>query len=303
MSYSLITALPLGSLQTGLTLSAQLYNTDGTTNGSPVTTGFVERPAGSGNYFWTYAGFPDGFRGGVAITAAGVFKMSFAINPQEAENADAKTSTRAATADSRLDNLDATVSTRAATADSRFANLDATVSSRAATADSRLGNLDAAVSTRVAASAAAWANLDAAMSSRVAAADPRLGNLDVAISSRAADLSFAGAVLAPSPSKSASFDLVPGDDYKNADGRQIPFTEVGTWPSLLGGSVQFIITGLIYATAIVTVASGAGKALYVELTTADTAKLSRRVRYEYDLVATLSNANRVTLVSGSVYAR
>ncbi len=93
MAYPLTIALPVG--ETGLTLSAQLYNSDGTTNGSPVTTGFVERPTGSGNYFWTYAVFPDGFRGGVAITAAGVFKMSFAMNPEEAENIDVKTSTRA----------------------------------------------------------------------------------------------------------------------------------------------------------------------------------------------------------------
>jgi hypothetical protein len=97
MAYSLDTALPIG--QTGLTLSAQLYNSDGTTNGSAVTTGFVERPTGSGNYFWTYAAFPDAFRGGVAITAAGVFKMSFSINPQEAENVDTKTSSRATPAD------------------------------------------------------------------------------------------------------------------------------------------------------------------------------------------------------------
>ena len=94
MPYTLTTAIPLG--QTGLTLSAQLYNTDGTTNGAAVTTGFVERPTGSGNYFWTYAGFPDGFRGGVVFTSTGgVFQASFGVNPEEAENTDVKTSTRA----------------------------------------------------------------------------------------------------------------------------------------------------------------------------------------------------------------
>jgi len=86
MSYTLSVSLALGSSQTGLTLKAQLIDTAGADVGGEVATGFVE--LGSGNYLWTYAGFPDAFRGGVKFytgVAPGTLKAFAGINPEEAE--------------------------------------------------------------------------------------------------------------------------------------------------------------------------------------------------------------------------
>lgn len=91
MAYTLDTALALDAA--GLTLSAQLIDTTGANVGAAVTTGFVD--LGLGFYLWHYAGFPDGFRGGVKFSAGGTLRAIAAINPEEAENTDVKTSSRA----------------------------------------------------------------------------------------------------------------------------------------------------------------------------------------------------------------
>lgn len=95
MAYSLCTSLALGTSHTGLTdLRAQLVDSSGTNVGSAVSTGFVEIGV-SGNYLWTYAAFPDGHRGGVKFysnAAPTVFLAFVAINPEEVENTDVKTS-------------------------------------------------------------------------------------------------------------------------------------------------------------------------------------------------------------------
>ena len=100
MSYTLSVSLALGSSQTVLSLKAQLVDTAGADVGGEVATGFVE--IGLGNYLWTYASFPDAFRGGVKFytgVAPGTLKAFVGINPEEAENTDAKTSGRAAPGD------------------------------------------------------------------------------------------------------------------------------------------------------------------------------------------------------------
>lgn len=90
MAYTLDTALALDTA--GLTLSAQLVDTAGANVGSAVSTGFSD--LGLGFYLWHYTGFPDGFRGAVKFSAAGAVKAVAAINPEEGENTDVKTSTR-----------------------------------------------------------------------------------------------------------------------------------------------------------------------------------------------------------------
>jgi hypothetical protein len=96
MPFPLGVAVPLGIALTGKSgsLGAQLFNTDGSSNGALITSGFIERGA-TGYYYWFYASFPDGFRGGVDIvdTANGnVVLTILSVNPQEAEYSDAKTS-------------------------------------------------------------------------------------------------------------------------------------------------------------------------------------------------------------------
>lgn len=79
MPYQQTIGLDLGGSQTGLVLSAQLKNTVGVNVGGAIASGFVE--LGAGNYAWTYAAFPDAFRGVVVFSAAGVVKTLTSINP------------------------------------------------------------------------------------------------------------------------------------------------------------------------------------------------------------------------------
>jgi hypothetical protein len=86
MTYTLDYSLNIGV--TGLSdLRAQLVDTAGSNSGSAISTGFAE--IGSGCYLWHYAGFADGFRGGVKFyrLAAPSTVLAFAaINPEEAES-------------------------------------------------------------------------------------------------------------------------------------------------------------------------------------------------------------------------
>lgn len=97
MAYTADFSLALGPAMTGIAdLRAQLVDTTGADTGSAVSTGFVE--IGTGFYLWHYTAFPDGHRGGVkfyqAATPATILAFA-AINPEELENTDVKTSTRA----------------------------------------------------------------------------------------------------------------------------------------------------------------------------------------------------------------
>src|SRR5690348_16306341 len=93
MSYQVTIGLSLGTSKTGLTLEAQPVSTAGASVGSALTTGFVEY--GGGQYSWT-GSLPDGHTGGVKfqLSGGGAFQAFAAVNPQEVENPDVKTSTR-----------------------------------------------------------------------------------------------------------------------------------------------------------------------------------------------------------------
>lgn len=89
MTYAFGTVIVLGSSKTGLTLAAQLYDTDGNDSGAEITTGFNER--GQGVYYWYYDSFASGFRGGVDIYEDGSPDSpltGFSINPEELEYID-----------------------------------------------------------------------------------------------------------------------------------------------------------------------------------------------------------------------
>ena len=97
MTYTLDFSVQLGPGKTGLSdLRAQLVDTGGANVGSAVSTGFTEIGT-TGTYLWHYAAFPDSHRGGVKFysLAASSTILAFApINPEEAENVDAKVSSR-----------------------------------------------------------------------------------------------------------------------------------------------------------------------------------------------------------------
>jgi len=221
----------------GLTLSAQLVNTTGANVGSAVTTGFVD--LGGGMYLWHYAAFPDGHRGAVKFSSGGVLKAIAPINPEEAENTDAKTSTRAATDDSR------------------FANLDAPVSSRATS-----------------------------------------GNILLP----AARVNYVGPVVA-----NGNVTLLQGDDYANADGRALVFTEDGAgWPTLTSATVRLksrhkhgMGQNLDVIGTVVT-ATGTSKSVRFDLTTAQTGALGPR-DHHFDIEATLTTSRVVTLHRGNLF--
>lgn len=86
MAYTISINIALGAGHAGLTLKAQLFDTTGAAVGSEVTTGFIEKGT-RGNYLWTYAGFPDGFRGGVSFidSADDSILAITSINPEEIE--------------------------------------------------------------------------------------------------------------------------------------------------------------------------------------------------------------------------
>ena len=92
MAYSQNIGIVLGTSKTGLTLKAQLVDTSGANVGSSVTSGFTE--IGLGNYSWYYTSFPDSFRGGIKVLNNGDSSLLafVAVNPEDAENLDVKTS-------------------------------------------------------------------------------------------------------------------------------------------------------------------------------------------------------------------
>lgn len=69
MSYSITIPIAAGTAYPSISdWAAQLLNTDGTSNGSSVSTGFVN--IGAGNYSWTGT-IPASFQGTVKFTSAG----------------------------------------------------------------------------------------------------------------------------------------------------------------------------------------------------------------------------------------
>lgn len=85
--YTVNRLLNLGATATGLTLSAQLYNTAGATVGGAVAAGFIEH--GLGFYSWNYASVPDGFVGAIRFTSGGgvTLRQVDAIGPKDAVDA------------------------------------------------------------------------------------------------------------------------------------------------------------------------------------------------------------------------
>lgn len=188
MSYTLNFSLALGASKTGLAdLRAQLVDSAGANSGSAISTGFIE--IGTGNYLWSYGSFADGFRGGVKFysnaTPATILVFS-AINPEEAENIDAKISTRSTTAqiESQLSGMHGAGSWATATGFSTLTTGDI---------DARLNAYDAATGTEAAAILAAIAALNNLSSTGAqAAAAAALTAYDAATG---ADVTALGAVL------------------------------------------------------------------------------------------------------------
>jgi hypothetical protein len=209
VAYTLTFSLALGTSQTGLTLEAQLIDTTGVDVGAAITTGFYE--AGLGNYTWT-GSIPDSHRGGVKFRVAGggTLKAVAAVNPEEAENTDSKTSTRSSHSAADV----WAVGTRTLTAFAFAVDVSATavalIWDKATSALTTVGsigkrladNLDATVSSRLATSsytappsaatiaAAVWDYLTSAATTVGSLGKLLVDNLNATISSRLASASY-----------------------------------------------------------------------------------------------------------------
>lgn len=94
---------------------------------------------------------------------------------------------------------------------------------------------------------------------------------------------------------SGDIELIAGDDYKLADGRQLEWTAT-TWPVLTGATVQFISSRFTKAMTVVDAAT-----VRLELEDTDTTGAYGSVTYK--IFATLSNGNYVTLHRGTMAVR
>ena len=134
MAYTLTTSVSLGRDKTGLTLNAQLVDVDGVNSGAAITTGFSE--IGQGFYLWKHTTFADGFRGGVKIYeqgVAGTILAFIAINPQEVENPDIKTSTA-------QDNIETAIDTHEINIETAISNSETVVTDAISTSETNIEN-------------------------------------------------------------------------------------------------------------------------------------------------------------------
>jgi hypothetical protein len=161
MAYTLSTLVPLGLSYVGLTdLRAQLVDTSvpPVNVGTEISAGIGD--LGGGQYLFTYAAFPDGFRGAVkfyrSVGSAASPLCSVAINPQEAENTDVKTSvgaTGGATAANQTTIINATTAAAiradlglgSANLDTQLAAIAGYIDTEVATANTNISALIATV--------------------------------------------------------------------------------------------------------------------------------------------------------------
>ncbi len=94
MPYSLSYVIELNEGDTGLTLEAQLKDSSNVNVGAAITAGFSE--IGKGLYGFAATAIPDGHRGWFVFqdSVGGTIRASGSVNPEEAENIDAKVTTR-----------------------------------------------------------------------------------------------------------------------------------------------------------------------------------------------------------------
>jgi hypothetical protein len=102
MSYTAYKRVQFGAGKAALaTVGYQLFNADGTANGSRITAGVAERPAGTGSYAATVT-FPDAFTGEIRWDTGETPTPAYAseeINPGSDEYTDAKASAVKSSAD------------------------------------------------------------------------------------------------------------------------------------------------------------------------------------------------------------
>lgn len=108
-------------------------------------------------------------------------------------------------------------------------------------------------------------------------------------------------VVSPMSQDGLAVKLVRGDDYLNADGRALVWTDSGSqWPNLTGATVKFKWVTFSKSCTVIG-AGGAHQQVSLDLTSAETDVMQNGY---FDIEATLSNTHVVTIVvAGSLIIR
>jgi hypothetical protein len=316
MAYTLSIPILLGTAQIGLTLKAQLVDMSGANVGAAITTGFVE--IGLGNYLLTTA-IPDGHRGGMKILKSDNTLMAFgAINPEEGENSDTKTSTRVATSGYTAPDNSGISAIKAKT--DNLPSDPADESLLIAATDAIMNRLGAPVGASVSADIAAIptaAEIDTQLSGTHGAdsweggggagSDPLLNEVPGTYASGTAGAALGRIGVAEIEVRAAltpggDLYLIRGDSYIAEDGRAIEFLDSGDgWPDLAGATASFFAQSLAVEMEIVT-PSGSGKKIRLELTSENTTALTA-IKSEYAVRLVDADDHLFTLVQGRLIVK
>ena len=131
------------------------------------------------------------------------------------------------------------------------------------------------------------------------------GNYLVTINAKTVTIG-SGSATVPAPlTVGGDLTLYRGDSYKVAQGRSLPWTDDGEWPTLTGATITLEIEdGLLVADGDVVTATGSPKEVRVELSGTDTSSVPEGV-YTYRVVATFPGTgtatDRVTLAAGACH--
>lgn len=80
-AYTYAAVIGLGSAATGLTLTAQIVDSNGSNVGAAISSGFVE--VGRGFYSFSYASFSNTFHGGIKFLNGSTVRAFLSINPSD----------------------------------------------------------------------------------------------------------------------------------------------------------------------------------------------------------------------------
>lgn len=143
-----------------------------------------------------------------------------------------------------------------------------------------------------------------ALAASGASSDPLLNQVPGSYASGTAGAALgrigSGQITTVSPvAQDGDVTTIRGDDYDNAHGRALDWTDSeAAWPDLTGATIEVIIGGIVELAGSVVTPSGSGKKVRLELTDVQTAAIRSGV-HAFQVIATLADGDIVTLVEGN----
>jgi len=297
MAYTLDFCLSLGTARTGLTdLRAQLYTAAAgvvVPVGSAISAGFVELAAGSGCYHWHCATIPDSHRGGVYFYSAATpatLLGACALNPEEAENLDAKISSVAASVWAAV--------TRTLTADTNInypsaATIAAAVWNRLTSALTTVGSIGKALADLLAVFNASTRTLTMTAAEVVEAIDGDTLNITIGATYKA---TLTGLTIASNWSKIYLTVKTRSSDADSAAVVQVQESVAGTGDGLLRLNGAAVSAGSTSGGALTV--SQAGGTVAITLTDETTLQLVAGYGLAYDVKEVRADGESYALTSG-----